>query len=57
VGSADRFGTDVTAFKSVVDRLKVVVVEGATHQGPQGIVDRPEFLPTVRAFLAEQHVR
>ena len=34
--------------------LKVVILEGAEHGGERGVLRRPEFLPTVRGFLASR---
>jgi hypothetical protein len=36
----------------IMPSLKVVIVDGAEHGGERGIMRRPEFMETLRSFLA-----
>ena len=54
IGSEDHNIADMRELKKEVPQLRVVVVDGATHGGERGILRRPEFLSTLREFLAAQ---
>jgi pimeloyl-ACP methyl ester carboxylesterase len=50
IGSADANLPAMQHLASILPTLKVVVIEGATHGGPKGVVRRPEFVENFRAF-------
>jgi pimeloyl-ACP methyl ester carboxylesterase len=50
IGSADANLPAMQQLASILPTLKVVVIEGATHGGPLGVVRRPEFVDNFRAF-------
>jgi len=52
VGTADPAAAGVQTLKAVWPTLQVVTVDGATHWGDRGILIRPEFLPSLRQFIA-----
>ena len=52
IGSADANLAAMNHLKSVLPALKVVVIEGATHAGQRGAMRRPEFVDTLREFIA-----
>ena len=52
VGTADAAAAGVKTLKAVWPALQVVTVDGATHWGDQGILIRPEFLASLRQFIA-----
>ena len=52
IGSADANLPAMQQLASILPTLKVVVIEGATHGGPLGVVRRPEFVENFRAFTA-----
>jgi pimeloyl-ACP methyl ester carboxylesterase len=51
-GSADLNAAGVPELNRLHPRIKTVVVEGAEHGGPQGVMRRPEFMAALREFLA-----
>ena len=51
-GSADINAAGVPELNQLHPRIKTVVVEGAEHGGPQGVMRRPEFMAALREFLA-----
>ena len=51
-GSADLNAAGVPELNKLHPRIKTVVVEGAEHGGPQGVMRRPEFMAALREFLA-----
>jgi pimeloyl-ACP methyl ester carboxylesterase len=51
IGSADPSVEGVRELAKIMPALETVVVEGAEHGGPRGILRRPEFLPTLREFF------
>ena len=50
IGSADANLPAMQQLPSILPTLKVVVIEGATHGGPLGVVRRPEFVENFRAL-------
>jgi pimeloyl-ACP methyl ester carboxylesterase len=54
VGSLDGALPGVKRLEGVLPGLKVVVIEGAVHNGadPRGATRRPEFVNAIRSFLA-----
>jgi pimeloyl-ACP methyl ester carboxylesterase len=52
VGTADPAAEGVKTLKAVWPTLQVVTVDGATHWGDRGILTRPEFLASLRQFIA-----
>jgi pimeloyl-ACP methyl ester carboxylesterase len=52
VGTADPAMAGVKMLKAVWPALQVVTVEGATHWGDRGILIRPEFVASLRQFIA-----
>ena len=55
VGSRDRTKANLERLKQLRPDIQLLIVEGATHAGSTGILDRPEFLSALRAFLAAHH--
>lgn len=51
IGSADSNLPRVNDLKKVLPSLKVEIVDGATHAGERGVVRRPEFVSTLRAWI------
>jgi pimeloyl-ACP methyl ester carboxylesterase len=56
VGNQDTFITPLRALKELRPNLKLIVIDGATHGGPRGILTRSELTSTVREFLAVNKV-
>jgi pimeloyl-ACP methyl ester carboxylesterase len=54
IGSADPSVGEVRELAKIMPALKVVVIEGAEHGGERGILRRPEFLHTLREFIARR---
>jgi pimeloyl-ACP methyl ester carboxylesterase len=52
IGSADPSALTMRELGRVMPALKVVIVDGAEHGGERGIMRRPEFMGTLRQFLA-----
>ena len=52
VGNQDTFLTPLRALKELRPDLKLIVVDGATHGGPRGILTRSELTGAVREFIA-----
>jgi pimeloyl-ACP methyl ester carboxylesterase len=52
VGSDDTAAAGVAELNKLHPRIKTVVVEGAQHGGPLGVMRRPEFMAALRPFLA-----
>ena len=57
VGSDDPEKAGLEALVRIRPSVKSVVVEGATHGGPRGILGRPELLAALRAFFSEHRAR
>jgi pimeloyl-ACP methyl ester carboxylesterase len=51
VGSDDPKKADVDALKIIRPDLRVVVIQGATHNAPRNALERPEFAQAVRDFV------
>jgi pimeloyl-ACP methyl ester carboxylesterase len=52
-GSADGNAVGVPGLNKTQPQIRTVVVEGAQHGGPEGVMRRPEFMATLREFLAK----
>jgi pimeloyl-ACP methyl ester carboxylesterase len=52
VGSEDNNALGVPDLNRLHSRIRTVVVPGAQHGGPDGVMRRPEFMATLREFLA-----
>jgi pimeloyl-ACP methyl ester carboxylesterase len=55
IGSGDPSVGGMRDLQRVMSALTVVVVDGATHGGENGILRRPEFLVALREFLPRRH--
>ena len=51
-GSADTNAAGVPELNKTHPQIRTVVVQGAQHGGPEGVMRRPEFMSTLREFLA-----
>ena len=51
-GSADANAAGVPELNKTHPQIRTVVVEGAQHGGPEGVMRRPEFMTALREFLA-----
>jgi pimeloyl-ACP methyl ester carboxylesterase len=52
VGSDDPEKAGLDALVRIRPSVKLVVVDGATHAGPRGILGRPELIAALREFLS-----
>jgi hypothetical protein len=52
IGSEDASAAGVPAFAKAHLHARTLVVQGAQHGGPQGVMRRPEFMAALREFLA-----
>ena len=52
IGSEDMSAAGVPELNKSQPQIRTVVVQGAQHGGPEGVMRRPEFLSTLREFLA-----
>jgi pimeloyl-ACP methyl ester carboxylesterase len=52
VGSEDTAAAGVPDLKKTQPQIRMLVVQGAQHGGPEGVMRRPEFMTTLREFLA-----
>ena len=52
-GSADVNAAGVPELNKTQPQIRTVVVEGAQHGGPEGVMRRPEFMAALREFLAK----
>ena len=52
VGSEDTAAAGVPELTKTHPRIRTLVVQGAQHGGPDGVMRRPEFMSTLREFLA-----
>jgi pimeloyl-ACP methyl ester carboxylesterase len=52
VGTADSQMDGVKELRGIMPSFKLVIVNGATHSGPRGVLTRAEFVDAVREFLA-----
>lgn len=53
VGSEDVNALGVPELNKTVPQIRTVVVQGAQHGGPEGVMRRQEFMTTLREFLAQ----
>jgi pimeloyl-ACP methyl ester carboxylesterase len=51
-GSEDMSAAGVPELNKTHSQIRTVVVQGAQHGGPEGVMRRPEFMTALRAFLA-----
>ena len=51
-GSEDINAAGVPELNKLHPRIRTVVVQGAQHGGPEGVMRRPEFMAALREFLA-----
>lgn len=51
IGRADPAVVALRDLKTVMPSLSVVVIDGAEHGGPRGLLRRPEFLAALHEFL------
>lgn len=52
IGSEDANAAGVPAFTKAHPQVRTLIVPGAHHGGEQGVMRRPEFMATLREFLA-----
>lgn len=57
VGSVDGMKRALDSLAAMRPDVKIVVVDGATHAGPRGILTRPELLPALREFISAHSAR
>jgi pimeloyl-ACP methyl ester carboxylesterase len=53
VGSEDSSGAGVPELNRRHPQIRTLVVQGAQHGGPDGVMRRPEFMAALREFLAK----
>ena len=51
IGSEDQSAAGVPALAKVHPQIRTLIVQGAQHGGPQGVMRRPEFMTALREFL------
>ena len=52
IGSEDISAAGVPELNTTQPQIRTLVVQGAQHGGPDGVMRRPEFMSTLREFLA-----
>ena len=52
-GSEDMSAAGVPELNKTQPQIRTVVVQGAQHGGPEGVMRRPEFMSALREFLAQ----
>ena len=52
IGSEDASAAGSPAFTKAHPHIRTLIVPGAQHGGPQGVMRRPEFMAALREFLA-----
>ena len=57
VGSADPMKHGMDSLVAIRPSVKLIVLDGATHAGPRGILTRPELVPALREFIAAHPIR
>ena len=55
IGGEDGNVSNVPALAKAHPQIRTVIVQGAQHGGEQGVMRRPEFMTTLREFLAAAH--
>ena len=53
VGTDDPEKAGLDALVQIRPAVKLVIINGATHAGPRGVLGRPELIAALRAFLSE----
>jgi len=53
VGTDDPEKAGLDALVQIRPSVKLVIINGATHAGPRGVLGRPELIAALRAFLSE----
>jgi pimeloyl-ACP methyl ester carboxylesterase len=56
IGDKDNIAA-VREFKGLFPEAKLVEIEGATHAGPTGALNRPEFVGAIKEFLAAHRLQ
>jgi hypothetical protein len=51
IGSEDLSAAGVPELQKTHPQIRTLVVQGAQHGGPDGVMRRPEFMTTLREFL------
>ena len=57
VGSADAMKEGMDSLVAIRPSVRLIVLDGATHAGPRGILTRPELVPALREFIAAHPIR
>lgn len=57
VGSADAMKQGMDSLVAIRPSVKLIVLDGATHAGPRGILMRRELVPAIRVFIAAHPIR
>jgi len=57
VGSADGMKSGLDSLADMRPDVKIVLVDGATHAGPRGILTRPELMAALREFISAHPAR
>ena len=57
VGTDDPERAGLEALVRIRPSVKLVIVDGATHAGPRGILGRPELIAALRAFLSDHRAK
>lgn len=57
VGSADGMKQGMDALVAIRPSVRLIVLHGATHAGPRGILTRRELVPALREFIAAHPIR
>lgn len=57
VGSADPMKQGMDSLVAIRPSVELIVLDGATHAGPRGILTRPELVPALRGFIAAHPIR
>lgn len=52
VGTADPMRQGMDSLVAIRPSVKLILLEGATHAGPRGVLTRPELVPALREFIA-----
>lgn len=57
VGSADPMKHGMDSLVAIRPSVTLIVLDGATHAGPRGILTRPELVPALREFIIAHPIR